>query len=369
MFRKFSWLFVALCVASNASVSRAQDWDNPADRYKDAYKAYAAARCPIAADDISHFVYFTRDRRRMRKHPFLEQDRFEGAQIMYAWRQLEKKKGVYDFSVIRSDLDYLKSHGKTLFIQLQDVSFSSKYKAVPDYLLDPAYGGGALPEQAKGKTIGWVARRWDPRVRARFVALLRALGEEFDGEIEGINLQESAIDIDPELDPSFSPAAYAQALRGNMRALKAAFPTSVTMQYANFMPGEWLPWEDEGHLRSLYALGEEIGVGLGTPDLLFKRRAQLNHPIALMHESDFSVPLGIAIQDGNYVGSTGADLHSETQGPDDIGDGAVVPRLQAFAKDFLKVDYMFWVDQNPYLRTQVLPCFETPTKPEAPEPP
>ncbi|GAL34706.1 hypothetical protein JCM19240_4256 [Vibrio maritimus] len=35
------------------------------------------------------------------------------------------------------------------------------------------------------------------------------------------------------------------------------------MQYANFMIGEWLPWEDKGYLKSIYEYGQQIGVGLG----------------------------------------------------------------------------------------------------------
>lgn len=335
-------------------------WDNPGDRYKDAYKAYSGASCPIADNEISHFVYFTRDRKRMRNHPFLKSDRFEGAQIMYSWRQLEKAKGKYDFSDIRSDIKYLKSHGKRLFIQLQDVSFSAKYKPAPKYLLSPTYDGGVVPSKANGKTIGWISKRWNPDVQKRYAALLMALGEEFDGEIEGINLQESAVEVSEEVDQSFSPAKYAEALKGNMRAVKRAFPNSTTMQYANFMPGEWLPWEDEGYLRGLYKTGEEIGVGLGAPDLMFKRRGQLNHAIAMMHEGEFTVPIGIAIQDGNYVGSTGADEHFKDRKDDAPETSSMVPLLHAFAQDFLKVDYMFWVDQKPYFKEQVLPCFSAP---------
>ena len=338
----------------------AWSWDNPGDQYKDAYKAYSGATCPIAEDEISHFVYFTRDRRRMRKHPFLKAERFEGAQIMYSWRQLEKAKGKYDFSDIRSDIKYLKSHGKRLFIQLQDVSFSAKYKPVPKYLLTPAYDGGVVPSKANGKTIGWISKRWNPEVQGRFAALLMALGEEFDGEIEGINLQESAIEVSEKLDPTFSPAKYAEALKGNMRAVKQAFPNSTTMQYANFMPGEWLPWDDEGYLRGLYETGQEIGVGLGAPDLMFKRRGQLNHPIAMMHEGEFTVPIGIAVQDGNYVGSTGADEHLKNRKDGAPETSSMVPLLHAFAEDFLKVDYMFWVDQQPYFTEQVMPCFAAP---------
>ena len=78
----------------------------------------------------------------------------------------------------------------------------------------------------------------------------------------------------------------------------------------------------------------------------------------MMHEGEFSVPLGIAIQDGNYVGMTGADQdydeHEETGVSDHIN---IVPLLHAFAIDFLRIQYMFWVDQEPYFNTDVIPCF------------
>lgn len=296
----------------------------------------------------------------MRGHEFLDHDRFAGAQIMYSWRQLEKSEGRYDFSDIRSDLKYLQTHGKTLFIQLQDVSFSANYKAIPNYLLKSEYDGGVTPSKANGKTIGWISKRWNPKVQERYGALLQALGEEFDGKIEGINLQETAIEVSKDSDPTFSETLYVEAIKNNMRELKSAFPTSTTLQYANFMPGEWLPWEDKGYLRDIYETGENIGVGLGAPDLMYKRRGQLNHPIAMMHEGEFSVPLGIAVQDGNYVGSTGADAHFKDRKSDEAATLNAVPLLHAFAKDFLEVDYMFWVDQKPYFRTQVMPCFDKP---------
>jgi hypothetical protein len=143
-----------------------------------------------------------------------------------------------------------------------------------------------------------------------------------------------------------------------MLALKKAFPLSTTMIYANFIPGEWLPWNDKGYLLSIYKYGEEIGVGLGGPDLMVTRKGQLNHALALMHEHKYTVPLGIAIQDGNYIGKTGADADYSEQ--DEKGNKSrknIVPLLHAFAKGFLKVNYMFWVDQKPYFTMDVLPCF------------
>jgi hypothetical protein len=325
--------------------------DNPAERYSDAYKAYLDASCPIEKDHIKHFVYFARDRDAVRDHAFLTSDRFAGAQIMYTWRELEPEKGGYDLSAIREDVDYLARHGKKLFVQLQDASFFQSNQPVPDYLLSEAYGGGAAYQYTdEGEVEGWVAKRWLPSVQVRFAALLTALGNEFDGEIEGINLQESSVGVSAKTEPGFTPALYAESLKANMRALKSAFPKSTTMQYANFMPGEWLPWKDLGYLRGLYKLGDEIGVGLGAPDLMPKRKGQLNHALAMMHEHDYTAPLGIAVQDGNYIG--------ETANNDQIKDRPnIVPMLHAFAADFLDVDYMFWVNQEPYFKEDVLPCF------------
>ncbi len=325
---------------------------NPANRYIDAYKQYLNATCPIKNDSIKHFVYFARDREALHNHPFLKIRRFEGAQMMYSWKQLEPKKGEYDFSAIEADLYYLHSYGKKLFVQLQDATFTTNYVGVPDYLLTEEYGGGIIQQRTDdGKPEGWVARRWNNHVRQRFAFLLDTLGREFDGQIEGINLQETAIGVSSKYDVDFTPELYVESVKANMLALKKAFSKSVSMQYANFMPGEWLPWENKGYLRSIYAYGEKIGVGLGAPDLMVKRKGQLNHALAMMHETKYLAPLGIAVQDGNYTGQTGSE-------PVENSQNNLVPLLHAFAKDFLRVDYMFWSIQEPYFSKYVIPCFE-----------
>lgn len=320
-------------------------------RYLNSYKAYEDAGCPIAKGEIRNFVYFARDREAIQNHPFLNNSQFEGAQIMYAWRQLEQDKDKYDFSIIYDDYNYLKSKRKKLFIQLQDATFNPQYKAVPDYLEIEEYDGGAIYQRAdNGKPEGWVAKRWNKNVQERFASLLTALGQQFDGKIEGINLQESAIGVSNAFDKSFTPAIYVESLKANMLALKKAFPKSTTMQYANFMPGEWLPGDDKGYLKSVYRYGEKIGVGLGAPDLMFHRKGQLNHALAMMHENNYRVPIGIAVQDGNYIGETGTtEIVNEREN--------IVPILHAFAKNFLNVNYMFWVNQEPYFEQDVLPCF------------
>lgn len=344
----------AFCVAV-ADIQAASNEGNPAERYSKAYEAYLDATCPVGASDIQHFVYLARDRQRLRDHTFLRNPRFAGAQIMYAWKELEPSRGRYDFSIIEADVDYLASKDRKLFIQLQDATFNPKYNAVPGYLLDDEYDGGAVMQRddGDGDGEGWTAKRWNKNVQQRFAALLQALGERFDGRVAGINLQETAIGVTSKRDPSFTPERYVAAIQENLLALKKAFPRSTTLQYANFMPGEWLPWEDKGYLRAVYKFAEQNGVGLGAPDLMVRRKGQLNHALALMHEHDYSVPLGIAVQDGNYIGMTGSSkVVSRRQN--------LVPLLHAFAADFLRVDYMFWVDQAPYFEEDVLPCFAEP---------
>lgn len=337
----------------------AQKWKNPGDRYAEAYKEYMDADCPIGEDGMKHFVYFARDRGSMRGHAFLDSPRFSGAQIMYAWVHLEPSKGEYDFSIIEEDYQYLKSKEKKLFIQLQDSTFSPDFRATPEYLHTSEYDDGSfLVTNEQGNPAGWVAKRHNEKVRQRFAKLLLALGKAFDGKIEGINLQETAAAVS-EKDPTFTPEGYVEAVKANMKAMKDAFHKSTPMQYANFMPGEWLPWEDEGYLRSIYQYGEEIGVSLGAPDLMPRRKGQLNHALAMMHENSFTVPLGIAIQDGNYTGMTGADWENGAGPVPGVNQDRrnIVPMLHGFAKDFLKVKYMFWVNQEPYFEEDVLPCF------------
>ena len=88
------------------------------------------------------------------------------------------------------------------------------------------------------------------------------------------------------------------------------------------------------------------------------RKGQLNHALTQMHEGNFTVPIGIAVQDGNYIGKTGADKdYKENSDKGDNKRKNIVPMLNAFAKDFLKVSYMFWVNQEPYFKEDVTPCF------------
>jgi hypothetical protein len=311
------------------------------------------------AQGIRHYVFFDLERERIHDRTFLATKAFAGAQLKYTWRELEPNKDAYDFRAIRKDLAFLTSQGKRLFIQLQDVTFAPTVLYVPKYLVDEKmYHGGADKQyniagedEAHATTQGWVARRWDKTVQARFHKLLFALGKAFDGKIEGVNLPETAVDFGEtgRLYPKgFTPALYRDAILTNLAALKRAFHTSVTMQYANFMPGEWLPDTDRGYLRSVYRRAGALKVGVGGPDMLPYRPGQMHHSYPLIRAAHGSVPTGIAVQEGNYDAK-----NPRTGQPMTIAD------LMAFAHDYLKVDYVFWCTQEPFYSQKLLPYLRT----------
>jgi len=302
-----------------------------------------------------HYVFFNRDRERISEVAFLGTEAFAGAQLKYTWRELERGKDRYDFSAIQHDLMFLKSKGKKLFIQLQDVSFDPNIVNVPRYLLnDDRYNGGAdkqytIKDDDEEHAVpeGWVARRWDPAVQDRFHKLLLALGKAFDGKVEGINLPETAVSFggSGRLFPKgFTPATYRDATITNMIILKRAFPNSVTIQYANFMPGEWLPGKDRSYLRSVYQRAGELKVGVAGPDLLPYKPGQMSHCYPLIKEYAGKIPTGIAVQDGNY------EYHNPK-----TGQPVTIPELVGFATEHLKVDYIFWSTEEPFYSKNLIP--------------
>lgn len=313
----------------------------------------------VGAKPVHHYVFFGQDRERLREaSSFLETKALEGAQVTYSWRQLEPEEGKYDFQIVREDLAFLTSKGKRLFIQIQDVTFSESRVNVPRYLLrDARYNGGAEKhydvkgdDESKATVGGWVARRWDPAVQERFHRLLDALGKEFDGRVEGVNFAETAVGFGESgrlFPKGYSLEIYRDAVITNMKALRRAFPRSVVIQYANFMPGEWLPGKDRGYLRAVYKSAQELKVGVGGPDLLPNRPGQRNHSYPLIREASGHVPTGIAVQDGNYE-----DVNRQT------GKRVTVPELLDYATNYLRVDYVFWCTQEPYYTDEVIPFFK-----------
>lgn len=302
----------------------------------------------------SNYVYFGLERQRIAEKSFLEHPGIAGAQLKYTWPELEPERDQYNLDLILKDLAFLEARGKRLFIQIQDVSFEESIVNVPAYLLDdPAFHGGVARQyssaedgESKPTAEGWVARRWDPAVRERFVKLLHALGEVLDERIAGVNLPETSIGFGArELYPEdYTHAKYYESIKTLMTAAGKAFPRSHVIQYANFMPGEELPDNDKGYLRGVYEHAERIGVGVGGPDLLPYRWWQRQHSYPLIAMRDGQTVAGVAVQWGNL-----ADRHRRT------GEQITVEKLFGYAKNELHLNYVFWGTQEPYYARDVLP--------------
>jgi hypothetical protein len=276
---------------------------------------------------------------------------------------LEPARDEYEFGDIIADLEFLERHGKKLFVQLQDVSFSEDIVNVPDYLReDPEFGGGVAAQydyegddESTAVFGGWVARRWDRAVRARLVKLLHELGTRLDGRIEGLSLPESVVEFGETgqlFPPGYSHVAYLEAVKEIMTAAATAFPRTPVIQYANFMPGERLPGDDRGYLRGLYEHAAAVGVGVGGPDLLPHRKGQQANSLPLIAARNTETVAGLAVQWGNL----------EDRDPA-TGEKVSVDELYRYARDELGLDYLFWGVQEPYYSRDILPYLRAKWKP------
>ena len=285
-------------------------------------------------------------------------DLFDGVQIAYSWRQLEHEKDEYDFSLIREDLELLQKYNKKLFIQIQDVSFQMKWNFAPSYLLDDTiYHGGANKqyrfetyEEKKYSDLGWVVRRWDKTVQKRLHKLYAALGKAFDGIAEGVNTEETAVTFGKGIlhPPGFSFARYKDAFIENIIALKASFPKSTVMVYANFMPGGYLPFEDSSLLKAMYEAAWKNNIAVGGPDLFPYKKEQMQNSYQYIQQSYNKVPAALAVQDGNYD-----YINPTTNKPVKAFD------IYDFAQNYLQLTYVFWGTEEPYFSRETVPFLKS----------
>ncbi|MBX7174474.1 MAG: hypothetical protein K1X72_26105 [Pyrinomonadaceae bacterium] len=305
---------------------------------------------------IKNFLFVGMDRELLRNSNYWKPELFDGVQVAYSWRQLEHTKDKYDFSLIKEDLKFLKKSGKKLFIQIQDVSFSTQYNHAPKYLLeDPIYNGGANKtysfkdsDEKEYTQEGWATRRWDAEVQKRLHKLYAALGKEFDGIVEGINTEETAVEFGSGKlhPPGFTCPRYKEAVTENLAALKKAFPKSTVIAYANFMPGCRVPGLASASLKEVYEFAWANNIGVGGPDLFPYKKEQKSYP--LIKSSYQKVPTSLAVQDGNYN-----YINPQTN------KRITAEEIYQFAEKELHLTYIFWGTENPFFKSETVPFLKT----------
>jgi hypothetical protein len=275
----------------------------------------------------------------------LRRDDIEGAQVVYNWKALEPRLGEYDFADIERDLAMTGALGKKLFIQIQDRFFSPEARNVPDYLLtDPVYGGGLVPQldnPGEGKPVGygWTTMQWNPAVRDRYQALLKALAERFDGRVYGVNLPETSIDVDVEdASTGFTCDIYFGAELENLGYARDVFFKSRVVQYANFWPCEWE--NDHNYMGRMFEFASQHGIGLGGPDIVPYRKGQMknSYPFFNRYKGKLSF-VGMAVQEPTL-----------TYTNENTGKPFTKDEFVEFATDYLGVDAVFWSVETPWLK-------------------
>jgi hypothetical protein len=129
-----------------------------------------------------------------------------------------------------------------------------------------------------------------------------------------------------------------------MVTTKLAFLTSVVIQYANFMPGEWLPWKDKSYLKEIYTFAKENGIGMGGPDIKVYNKGHMNNGYKFLKEYSKDLITGLAVQDGNY-----AEINPKT------GKRVTIDEIYDFGKNYIGLNYIFWCTEEPFYTKEVLP--------------
>lgn len=225
---------------------------------------------------------------------------------------------------------------------------------------DTIYHGGANKqysfktyEEKEFTDLGWVVRRWDPTVQNRLHKLYAALGNQFDGIVEGVNTEETSVTFGRGiLHPSgFSFVRYKEALIENIIALKAAFPKSTVMVYANFMPGGYIPYEDPTLLKAIYEAAWKNNIAVGGPDLFPYKKEQMQNSYQYIKQSYNKVPTALAVQDGNYE-YTNPKTNQAIKASD----------IYDFAQNNLQLTYIFWGTEQPYFNQETVPFLKSISK-------
>lgn len=293
-----------------------------------------------AAGQPKNFVYLGQDELDD-SMPILNRSDISGAEIMYAWSNLEPEKGKYDFSMIEHDLAFVRPSGKALYIEVLDRFFQPGSRLLPRYLLEsPEYSGG-LSWQGSDKPrpwSGWVAQQWNPLVRKRFQALLKALANRFDGRIAGRILTETAASIDYEKPPAgWSCDSYYEGTLANALTARRAFRHSNIVQYANFWPCEGK--ENPAYMRRFFDFAAANHIGVGGPDIVpWNKGLMLNsYPFIRVYRD--KIPLvALAVQE-----PTLEYFNPETNKP------FTRVEFTRFAYVYLRADVIFWSKSSPWL--------------------
>lgn len=259
-----------------------------------------------------------------------------GMQRIYNWSELDTSKYVngvlvssYDFSKIQADLNLLSGQGMRLIVRVSDKTFSNNYPT-PQYLQDPKY---TQPNQNSNNKNGYTAVRWHPFVVARFIALLDAMGRQFDSQpyFEGIGIPETALGFSSTTlnANGYTPERYRDALISTLKSASLSFPTSRVFWYMNFLV------RNQGYIADIATAVAPYDVVMGGPDVLPDNSGLVNRAYPFYTQFQGKMKLFGSIQNDSYRA-----LHMDRT---KYKTKYWTPmEMFRYARDDLHVDYVFW---------------------------
>ncbi len=253
----------------------------------------------------------------------IQQPGMVGIVRRYSWRSLEPSQGVYDFSVIKSDLAWATAHGAHFVVVIT-------YKTVVAEKDGPAY---LDTYESRNKAGGYTLELWSPVVITRYNALIKALGAQVDStsSFEGLGNQESALSLDSATLKAlgYTPEKYRDALINMLSAATVSLPTSRVFWYMNFLTG------NQSYIGSIAAAVAPLGVVMGGPDDWPDNQSLETKAYPYYTQFAGKMPLFIQVEGANY-----AEPHM-TSGY--ATKDWTMLELYEFALTKLHVNYMFWM--------------------------
>lgn len=247
----------------------------------------------------------------------------------YTWRSVEPSQGVYDFSVIKSDLAWAKAHGAQFIVVIQ-------YKTTDGSKAGPAYLDSL---ELRNKNGGYTLKLWSQKstdgysVSERYNAMVKALGAQVDGlaNFEGLGNQESSLSLDSTTLKAngYTPEKYRDTLINMLSASAASLPTSRVFWFMNFLSG------NQSYIGSIASAVAPLGVVMGGPDDWPDNKSLQSAAYPYYTQFDSRMPLFIQVEGANY-----AEPHKPGVGSTKYW---TMLELYQFALTNLHVNYMFWM--------------------------
>lgn len=183
-----------------------------------------------------------------------------GAAFIVNWGMVENARGVYDWTQVDAEVNYLASMGKKAILDLWYLGFSGTVPGTPQgsdnrYVGDYLINDGCAANVSYG---GYGARLDIPKCMDRWIAFIQAVAARYDSNpnVESVHISETSTSMVGQDNDSLAT----QWLR-LPPVLRAAFNRTHTVIHNNFLVSV-----DKS--RALTASMVQNGIGMGGPDII-----------------------------------------------------------------------------------------------------